>query len=224
MDELRHGSAADDPPQPSRCGADRPDDAGHGRLRDPRRHPGRATVRRPAGLRSDGEGIDRWGSAIPLGEDAGHPAQDRELARRAAGTHERDRPPECGREEDGMMRILLVEDNDINRELLRAMIETAGYEVEEAANGLEALAVLERSVPDLILTDIQMPMMSGSAFLQEVRRQPHLAKLKVLAVSAFAMRGDRERALAEGFDGYLTKPVQKTELREQIRALVGMPP
>jgi len=119
-----------------------------------------------------------------------------------------------------MSRILLVEDNELNRELLRTMLETAGYEVEEAANGMEAMAMLERRLPALIVTDMQMPLMSGAALLQAVRRQPHLAKIKVLVVSAFAMRGDRERALAQGFDGYLTKPVQKDELREQIRALV----
>ncbi|MDP9267020.1 MAG: response regulator [Acidobacteriota bacterium] len=122
-----------------------------------------------------------------------------------------------------MKRILLVEDNELNRELLRAMAEAAGYEVEEAVNGIEALAALELRLPDLILTDLQMPVMSGSVFLQEVRKRPHLARVKVLAVSAFAMRGDRERALAEGFDGYLTKPVQKAEFREQIRLLLDTP-
>jgi CheY-like chemotaxis protein len=117
-------------------------------------------------------------------------------------------------------RILLVEDNELNRELLRAMMECDDYEVEEASNGAEALLLLDRRLPDLVVTDLQMPRMSGSSFLQEVRRRSHLAGLKVLAVSAYAMRGDSERALAEGFDGYLTKPVQKAELREQIRLLI----
>jgi len=120
-----------------------------------------------------------------------------------------------------MKRILLVEDNELNRELLRAMIESAGYEVEEAANGMEALAALERHVPELVIADLQMPMMSGNALLLEIRKRPHLVGLKVLAVSAFAMRGDCARALAEGFDGYLTKPVEKAELRAAIRVLVG---
>ena len=123
-----------------------------------------------------------------------------------------------------MKRILLIEDNALNRELLRAMMEGAGYEIEEARNGQEALAMLEQRLPDLILTDLQMPVMGGFSFLQEVRKRPRLAGLKVLAVSAYAMRGDRERALAQGFDGYLTKPVQKAELREQIRMLVEASP
>jgi CheY-like chemotaxis protein len=119
-----------------------------------------------------------------------------------------------------MKRILLIEDNELNRELLCAMMEGTGYEIEQATNGAEALVMLERRLPDLVLTDLQMPVMGGIAFLEEVRKRPRLAVLKVVAVSAYAMRGDSERALAEGFDGYLTKPVQKAELREQIRLLL----
>ena len=118
-----------------------------------------------------------------------------------------------------MKRVLVVEDNPLNRELLRIVLESAGWEVDEAENGLEALAILAQRKPDLVLADLQMPIMGGSAFLREVRKQPLFAGLKVLAVTAYAMRGDRERALAEGFDGYFTKPIQVKEFREQIENL-----
>jgi CheY-like chemotaxis protein len=116
-------------------------------------------------------------------------------------------------------RVLVVEDNALNRELLRAVLEGAGWEVDEAENGLDALAVLTQRLPDVVLADLQMPTMGGSAFLRELRKHPRLAGLKVCAVTAYAMRGDRERALAEGFDGYITKPIQVNELRAQIDRL-----
>jgi CheY-like chemotaxis protein len=116
-------------------------------------------------------------------------------------------------------RVLLVEDNPLNRELLRAVLEGAGCHVDEAENGAQALAMLERQLPDVMLTDLQMPVMNGSTLLREVRKQPRFAGLKVLAVTAYAMRGDRERALAEGFDGYVTKPIGVADFREQIGRL-----
>ena len=97
-----------------------------------------------------------------------------------------------------MKRALLVEDNLLNRELLRTMLEGSGWAVDEADNGAEALRMLEKSLPDVVLTDLQMPVMGGLVFLKEVRKQPRLARLTVFAVSAYAMQGDRERALAEG--------------------------
>src|SRR6185369_7426497 len=101
---------------------------------------------------------------------------------RTGGAHGRDRAWEGYPEEGGMKRILVVEDNEPNRELLCAMMEGSGYEVEEACNGAEALAAMQQRVPDLVLTDMQMPLMDGLALLQEVRKSPSLAGLKVLAV------------------------------------------
>jgi CheY-like chemotaxis protein len=122
-----------------------------------------------------------------------------------------------------MKRALLVEDNLLNRELLRTMLEGSGWAVDEADNGAEALRMLEKSLPDVVLTDLQMPVMGGLAFLKEVRKQPRLARLTVFAVSAYAMQGDRERALAEGFDGYVTKPIEWDEFHEQMGRLFAMP-
>jgi len=115
--------------------------------------------------------------------------------------------------------VLLVEDNPLNRELLRTVLQGAGCHVDEAENGAEALAILERNLPDVLLTDLDMPVMDGSTLLREVRKQPRFAGLKVLAVTAYAMRGDRERVLAEGFDGYITKPIEVAAFREQIERL-----
>ena len=142
-----------------------------------------------------------------------------------------------------MKRALLVEDNLLNRELLRTMLEGSGWAVDEADNGAEALRMLEKSLPDVVLTDLQMPVMGGLAFLKEVRKQPRLARLTIFAVSAYAMQGDRERALAviiehadrtmlhadrdralaEGFDGYVTKPIEWDEFHEQMGRLFAMP-
>lgn len=123
-----------------------------------------------------------------------------------------------------MKRVLLVEDNPLNRELLRTVLESAGCNVDEAENGADALAMLGRHLPDVLLTDLQMPVMDGSMLLREVRKQPRFAGLKVLAVTAYAMQGDRERVLAEGFDGYVTKPIGVTEFREQIGRLFATRP
>ena len=111
-----------------------------------------------------------------------------------------------------MKRALLVEDNLLNRELLRTMLEGSGWAVDEADNGAEALRMLEKSLPDVVLTDLQMPVMGGLAFLKEVRKQPRLARLTIFAVSAYAMQGDRERALAATGEAAV-KPLAQFTLR-----------
>lgn len=101
----------------------------------------------------------------------------------------------------------MAEDNLPNRELMREILETCGHEVIEAEDGQQALDSVRQSKPDLVLLDIQMPILDGYAVLRELRQTPSLADLKVLAVTAYAMHGDREKALQAGFDGYLTKPI-----------------
>ena len=92
-----------------------------------------------------------------------------------------------------MSRILIAEDNAVNRELLRELLEVRGHEIAEASDGAEALELIERVRPDILLLDIGMPEMDGFTVLRKVRENPQMAALPVLAVTAFAMRGDRER-------------------------------
>ncbi len=120
-----------------------------------------------------------------------------------------------------MSKILVAEDNLPNRDLIREILETLGHEVIEACDGKQALEKLAEDLPDLVLLDIQMPVLDGYAVLREVRQDPRLARLKVLALTAYAMQGDREKALEAGFDGYLTKPINTAVLNEGIRQFLS---
>jgi len=98
-----------------------------------------------------------------------------------------------------MTKILIAEDNPTNRELFRELLEARGYDVSEACDGPEALQMVEQTQPDLLLLDIGMPVLDGFAVVRAIRENPHLANLPVLAVTAYAMQGDRERILSSGF-------------------------
>lgn len=106
-----------------------------------------------------------------------------------------------------MIRALIAEDNPVNRELLRELLEACGLEVSEASDGEEALDMIERQLPDVLLLDIGMPKLDGFGVIRKIRQTAHLAKLRALAVTAYAMRGDKEKALDAGFDGHVTKPI-----------------
>src|SRR4051812_8477316 len=108
-----------------------------------------------------------------------------------------------------MKKILVVEDNQVNRELVRDMLEGPDFEIFEAENGLEALHMLPKIAPDLVLLDIQMPVLDGMSAIKQIREKPQYAPLPVLALTAYAMVGDKERVLAAGFSGYLTKPIDR---------------
>lgn len=114
-------------------------------------------------------------------------------------------------------KILVADDNPASRELIREVLEMSGYHVIEAADGEEALQGVRAGAPDLALLDIQMPRLDGYGVLRELRADPRFDGLKVVALTAFAMQGDRERALEAGFDGYITKPVEIAVLRQEIR-------
>jgi CheY-like chemotaxis protein len=105
-----------------------------------------------------------------------------------------------------MKTIALVEDNPDNRLLVQAMLEDE-YEVIDYENGLKALEGLKGYVPDLILLDISLPEMDGAEVLREIRKTPELTRVPVIALTAHAMAGDRERFLGMGFNDYLTKPI-----------------
>jgi len=112
--------------------------------------------------------------------------------------------------------ILVADDNPASRELIREVLEMSGYDVLEAEDGQDALGKIRAFAPDLVLIDIQMPRLDGFGVLRELRSDPRFAEMRVVALTAFAMQGDRERALDTGFDGYITKPVEIASLREEV--------
>jgi len=114
-------------------------------------------------------------------------------------------------------KILVVEDNDRNMKLFRDVLGATGYRTLEATTGGEAVALASEHTPDLVLMDIQMPDVDGVEALRRLRADERTAAIPVLAVTAQAMQGDREHFLAEGFDGYLSKPVNVRELIGAVR-------
>jgi CheY-like chemotaxis protein len=121
-------------------------------------------------------------------------------------------------------RILLAEDNEINQTLVVRLLEKLGHTVVVARNGREALTALEQGPFDLVLMDVQMPEMDGFESTAHIRRAEEGSgrHIPVLAMTAHAMKGDRERCLAAGMDGYLSKPIQPVELFQAIdRVLYG---
>jgi CheY-like chemotaxis protein len=119
-----------------------------------------------------------------------------------------------------MIRILVAEDNAVNRELLRELLEARGYTVLEACDGQEALQMIGQTKPELLLLDIGMPVLDGFGVIRKIRENPRLATLPVVAVTAYAMRGDRERILKSGFDGYLSKPLSPSSLTAELDRLL----
>jgi two-component system cell cycle response regulator DivK len=108
--------------------------------------------------------------------------------------------------------ILIVEDNENNRCLFRDILIFHGYNVSVAADGQEGVALARELKPDLILMDIQMPGMDGMTAGGILKGDPATSGLKIVAITSFAMRGDQEKILAAGFDGYLSKPISTREL------------
>jgi CheY-like chemotaxis protein len=121
-----------------------------------------------------------------------------------------------------MKKILIAEDNPVNRELLRELLEMQDYEVFEACNGQEALDMIEQLRPDLLILDLGMPVLDGFGAMRKIRADPAFAGLPVLAATAYAMRGDREKTLEAGFDGYVSKPIQPAALKQEIARLLSM--
>jgi two-component system, cell cycle response regulator DivK len=117
--------------------------------------------------------------------------------------------------------ILLVEDNPVNRRLAVFLLRAHGYEVREAATALEAFAMLESEQADLIVMDIQLPGMDGLEATRKLKEQPATADIPVVAVTSYAMKGDREKALAAGCAGYVTKPIDKNTFIQEVAAQLG---
>ena len=109
-------------------------------------------------------------------------------------------------------RILVVEDNDRNRRLMRILLKARGYEVIEAATGKEAMEYLRTQTPDLILMDIQLPSTDGLTLTREIKSDARIKDVPIIAVTAYAMKGDRERMLEAGCDAYISKPIDTQKL------------
>lgn len=117
--------------------------------------------------------------------------------------------------------ILHIEDNPDNRVLVRRLLQAEGYQVVEAENATQALKVVKDLTPNLILMDINMPEMDGYTLTKMIKAIPHLSNIPVLAITANVMKGDRERTLQAGCDGYIDKPIDIDKFYETITQFLG---
>lgn len=116
--------------------------------------------------------------------------------------------------------ILIVDDNLANLKLVSFVLKAKGYEVRTALNADDAVAALRSRLPKLILMDLQLPGMSGLELTRSLKSQPATRDIPVIAVTAFAMKGDEQRALEAGCDAYITKPIDTRQLRLIVASLV----
>jgi CheY-like chemotaxis protein len=117
--------------------------------------------------------------------------------------------------------ILVIEDNEKNRKLVRDLLQLKGYRTLEAETAGQGLILASEHLPHLILLDVQLPDLNGVAALHRLKREPRTAQIPVVALTAFAMQEDRERFLAAGFDGYLSKPIDTRTFPDQVAALLA---
>ncbi len=120
-----------------------------------------------------------------------------------------------------MQRILLVEDNEANREMLARRLERSGFAVLAAGDGRQGIEAAHSEKPDLILMDMSLPEIDGWEATRRIKADPQTAAVPIIALTAHAMAGDREQALAAGCDDYDTKPVEFKRLLEKIRRLLA---
>ncbi len=120
-----------------------------------------------------------------------------------------------------MRKILIVEDNEKNRILVRDILQHFGYETIEAENGEEGIRMTKEHRPDLILMDMQMPVMNGFEAIKELRADPGTKQVRIIAVTSYAMKGDRERAIQVGAGDYLSKPINTKKLMVMVRKNLG---
>ena len=117
--------------------------------------------------------------------------------------------------------ILVVEDNERNLKLVRDVLEYAGYDVRVARTGEDGITLAVSEPPDLVLMDLQLPGIDGMEALRRLRESPRTADVPVVAVTAQAMKQDRERALAAGFNGYVEKPISVRAFTDQVRGFLS---
>src|SRR5687768_14720406 len=123
-----------------------------------------------------------------------------------------------------MPRILLVEDNELNRDMLTRRLERRGFEVLSASDGAEGVALARSAAPDLVLMDMSLPVLDGWEATRRLKADPATGRIPVIALTAHAMAGDREQAMAAGCDDFDTKPVELPRLLGKIGALLAVAP
>jgi CheY-like chemotaxis protein len=123
-----------------------------------------------------------------------------------------------------LIRVLVVDDHPTNLRLITGVLESQGYSHATANDGQTALGMLEREAFDVVLLDIQMPGLSGTKVAERIRNNPATSDLKLVAVTALAMPGDRDEILNAGFDGYVAKPFRIPELLEVVRTVLKSDP
>jgi two-component system cell cycle response regulator DivK len=119
--------------------------------------------------------------------------------------------------------ILIVEDNPINLKLVKVLLVAEGYVIYTASNAEEALNLLLTIKPQLILMDIQLPHIDGLELTRQLKADPTYKDIRIVAISAYAMKNDEEKALAAGCDGYIAKPIDVTHFAETIAGYLQMP-
>ena len=117
-------------------------------------------------------------------------------------------------------KILIVEDNEDNRELVIKVLRNKGYEMVEAADGEEALEKAVAEKPDLILLDISLPKLDGYEVAKRLKAMEEFLDIPIVAFTAHAMKGDREKVIVAGFEGYISKPVNIRELPDQVKSFI----
>jgi two-component system, cell cycle response regulator DivK len=118
-------------------------------------------------------------------------------------------------------KILVVEDTEDNRQILRDLLSTAGYDIVEAYDGAEGVAKAAEHKPDLILMDIQMPVMDGFEATRRIKADPALKSIPVIAVTSYALAGDEEKTRAAGCDSYIAKPFSPRQMLAKVREVLG---
>ena len=124
-------------------------------------------------------------------------------------------------QQESNWRVLVIEDEDDNQDVIAVALRFYKMDVKSAINGLEAIEMLQNFVPDFILCDLAMPKMDGWATLREIRANPKTGHVPVIALTAYAMIGDREKALAKGFDGYITKPIDVMTIYSTLKTIMA---
>jgi len=119
------------------------------------------------------------------------------------------------------MRILVVEDTEDNRRIVRDLLSSAGYDILEATDGEAGVAMARTHKPDLVLMDIQLPVIDGYEATRRIKADPALAHIPILAVTSYALSGDEAKTRAAGCDGYIAKPFSPRELLGKVRGLIG---
>jgi CheY-like chemotaxis protein len=118
-------------------------------------------------------------------------------------------------------RILIVDDNPVNLKLAASLLEFSGHQVFKAGDASQALDIIGQTPPDLILMDIALPGMDGLTLTRQIKADPATRHIRIVALTAFAMKGDDQKARAAGCDGYITKPIDTRKFAGQVAEVLG---